>query len=77
MNYLRWRIFWGHVASLSGCPGFVRPCEYLGLGVAVTVRVSTLFTVVSVNGIDVYFYRLTGGIDGVGFVPPASPSEDL
>ena len=26
-----------------------------------------LFTVVTVNGVDVYFYRLTGGIDGIGF----------
>jgi hypothetical protein len=29
-----------------------------------------LFTVVTVNGVNVYFYRLTGRIDGVGSSPP-------
>jgi hypothetical protein len=30
-----------------------------------------LFTVVTVNGVNVYFYRLTGRLDGVGTPPPA------
>jgi len=29
-----------------------------------------LFTVVTVNGVNVYFYRLTGRIDGVGSSVP-------
>jgi hypothetical protein len=32
----------------------------------VRVRASDFYTTVTVNGVDVYFYRLTGGIDGVG-----------
>jgi len=31
------------------------------------VSLSPLFSVVSVNGLDIYFHRLTGRIDGVGF----------
>ena len=37
---------------------------------SVSVRCGPLFTVVTVNGINVYFYRLTGGIDGVGSAKP-------
>jgi hypothetical protein len=33
----------------------------------VRVHLSPLFSVVSVNGVDIYFHRLTGRIDGVGF----------
>jgi hypothetical protein len=29
--------------------------------------VRPLFTIVTVNGVDVYFHRLTGGMDGIGF----------
>ena len=43
--------------------------ESPALGVSVRVRSSPLFTTVTVNGVDVYFYRLTGGYDGVGFSP--------
>jgi len=35
----------------------------------VSVRSTNLFTVVVVNGVQVYFYRLSGHIDGVGFTP--------
>ena len=67
---LSWLTFWGWLANLAGFPGVVRACRYQSqLGVVVTVRKSSLFTVVTVNGTDVYFYRLTGGIDGVGFNP--------
>jgi hypothetical protein len=33
------------------------------------VTLGPLFTVVSVNGLDIYFDRLTGAIDGVGSSP--------
>ena len=61
----------GRVFHLAGIPGFVRDCEY-DAGVTrahVRVKVGKLFTVVSVNGLDIYFHRLTGAIDGVGFSP--------
>jgi hypothetical protein len=30
------------------------------------VRVRDLFTIIEVNGLEIYFHRLTGTIDGVG-----------
>jgi len=50
-------------------PGFIRPCVYEGsiCKASISVRTSSLFTVIQVNGLDVYFSRLTGKIDGVGF----------
>ena len=67
--WVKWLRFWGRVANLVGLPGIVRECDYYseGLGVAVRVRMNPRFTVITVNGADVYFYRLTGSIDGVGF----------
>ena len=80
----------GWVMNLAGFPGWVRECSYRShLGVQVDVRISFLFTVVTVNGVDIYFYRLSGQIDGVGFSPtdcrlesalqlvgPAAPPDD-
>jgi len=34
----------------------------------VTVRVTTGYTIVSVNGRDYYFHRLTGRFDGTGAI---------
>ena len=64
----KWLRFWGRVANLAGLPGMVRECDYYSqsLGVTVRVRMNPGFTVITVNGVDVYFYRLTGNIDGVG-----------
>lgn len=58
----------GKLANLAGWPGVVRRGTYesVSCGVQVKVRRSSLFTVISVNGVDVYFTRLTGAIDGVG-----------
>jgi hypothetical protein len=51
-----------------GIPGFVSEADYHSesLGTRVRVRCGDQFTVVSVNGVDVYFRRLSGRIDGVG-----------
>jgi hypothetical protein len=70
--WLKWLRFWGRVANLAGLPGIVRECDYYseGLGVTVKVRMNPRFTVITVNGVDVSFYRLTGYIDGVGFNSP-------
>ena len=68
-NWLRlgWLRFWGSVVNLAGFPGFVREGKYVSQrGVTVRVRTNALFTTVTVNGVDVYFYRLTGGIEVVG-----------
>lgn len=65
---LGWLSFWGGVANRAGYPGLVRAGRWRSehLEVDVTVRTSRLFTVVTVNGVDVYFYRLSGGYDGIG-----------
>jgi hypothetical protein len=62
--------FWaGKVLNAIGVPGVVQPGTYeSGIGpTSVRVTVGPLFTVVSVNGVDVYLHRLTGAIDGVGY----------
>ena len=42
----------------------------------VRVHLGPLFSVVSVNGLEVYFHRLTGKIDGVGFSPATDYKSD-
>ena len=60
----------GRLANLIGWPCAIKRCEYSSpIGVSVSVRTTNLFTIVIVNGIQVYFYRLSGRIDGVGFTP--------
>lgn len=74
---LGWLTFWGRIANLAGLPAIVRAGDYHSrLGPSVRVRTSPLFTTVTVNGVDVYFYRLTGKIDGVGFSPSSDYSAD-
>jgi hypothetical protein len=61
--------FWaGKVLNAIGVPGVVLPGTYeSGVGpTSVRITVGPLFTVVTVNGVDVYLHRLTGTIDGVG-----------
>jgi hypothetical protein len=67
---LVWLRCWiGKTLNLLGIPGPVQNCEYSSrvTRAYVSVRIGELFTVVSVNGLDIYFHRLTGRIDGVGF----------
>jgi len=66
----------GYVLNALGFPAIVRECKYGGeLGNQVTVRKTTLYTIITVNGVDVYFTRLTGAIDGTGMVPTADANE--
>jgi hypothetical protein len=56
----------GGLLNMAGAPGFVREGTYSSAhGVDVSVRVSALFTVVAVNQFEIFFYRLSGEIDGV------------
>ncbi len=61
----------GKLLNLAGIPGLVRPGEYMAstCDANVSVRVSDLFTTVTVNGLDLYFTRANGRFDGVGFTP--------
>jgi hypothetical protein len=73
---LSWARFWGAVANLAGMPAFVRECDYESpLGMVVRVRKGRLFTVVTVDGVDVFFYRLSGRIDGVVLSSPPDCTE--
>lgn len=65
------RLWAGRIFNLAGMPGIVRNCNYEAsiCQASISVRTGQLFTVVRVNGLDVYFHRLTGTIDGVGFSP--------
>jgi hypothetical protein len=56
----------GRILNLAGLPGWIRAGEYESEHGRVRVRVTPLYTVVTVNGVEVFFYRLTGGLDGVG-----------
>ena len=61
-----WRNLCASAANRLGWPCVVRPCEYRSNLAAVSVKCTKLFTVVTVNGVEVYFQRGTGTFDGVG-----------
>jgi len=71
MSILRQWLGW--ILNKLGLPGFVGDTDYDSkkLHAHVRVRRKRLFTIVSVNGLDVYFRRLTGRLDGVGLDPNA------
>jgi len=69
LSLLTWA---GRILNLAGLPGVIRSGSHHSSFGTVRVRVSALYTVVTVNGVDVFFYRLTGGIDGVGVTQTAS-----
>jgi hypothetical protein len=75
---LKLRVGLGKLFNLAGIPGMVRECDYIAntTDAQVSVRVRELFTIVTVNGLEIYFHRLTGTIDGVGHypIPPVPPA---
>ena len=72
------RVLAGKLYNLAGVPGLVRDCDYSAsiCEARIKVRAEKLFTVITVNGLDIFFHRLTGKIDGVGFSPPADCKLD-
>lgn len=69
----------GHILNSLRVPGFVREGRYKSrLGERIRVRVSPLFTVINVRGLNVFFDRLTGRVDGVSlsqahYMPAGAP----
>jgi hypothetical protein len=65
------RMYAGRLLNLLGVPAVVAECDYSAkeFGTKIKVRKLDLLTLISVNGLDVYFNRITGTIDGVGFNP--------
>jgi hypothetical protein len=79
---IRFQQWLGNLMNAVGAPGFLRDTDFRSktFGTHVRVKRGQLFTVVSINGLDVYFSRFTGNVDGVGFSPtyldtPASMSQ--
>lgn len=72
------RIWLGRLANWIGFPGVVVDVDYKSaiFGTSVKVRRSPLYTVITVDGIDVYFYRFSGEIDGIGFSRDAGYKQD-
>ena len=68
----------GWTLNLAGFPGFIRPCKYeSGLfGETIKVRLSSRYTIINVNGLDIYFERISGRIDGVGGHPTTGCISD-
>jgi hypothetical protein len=66
---IRFQQWLGSLMNAIGTPGFIRDTDYRSrtFGTRVRVQRGKLFTVISVNGIDVYVCRFTGIIDGIGF----------
>jgi hypothetical protein len=63
------RVLAGKAYNIAGVPGIVRDCDYSATvcNARIRVRAKELFTIITVNGLEIYFHRLTGSIDGVGF----------
>jgi hypothetical protein len=72
------KFFLGRLFNLAGLPGFARECDYVAgiCSARIRVRVEPIYTVVTVNGLDIYFHRLSGVIDGVGLSPSAQCRPD-
>jgi hypothetical protein len=66
---IRAEIWLGNVANAVGIPGLVRNVEYRSAldGTTVSVKRGCLYTVISVNGAEVYVRRFGGSIDAVAF----------
>jgi hypothetical protein len=72
------RLWLGKLFVALGIPGFIVSQTYDAQVTTARVRVylGPLFSVVSVNGLDIYFHRLTGKIDGVGLTAPSACATD-
>ena len=77
--WLRWLAFCGRVANLAGYPCLIREgrFESPAVGVNVSVQASDSYTIVTVNGVEVFFHRLSGQFDGVGFSQNSHPRPRL
>lgn len=78
-RFLRWgfisraaclysKVLCGKLLNLSGVPGFIRECDYRATvtNTRIKVRINDLFTIINVDGLDIYFKRRSGKISGVG-----------
>jgi len=74
---LRMLVAFGNLFNLAGIPGLVQECEYRAnvTDAHIKVRVREIYTVIQVNGLEIFFHRLTGSIDGVGVMSDCKPGQ--
>ena len=72
---LRWWV--GRFLNLCGFASPIRECEYEAsiCTARITVKQTALSTLITVNGLDIYFDRLSGRIYGVGLIPNADSQQ--
>lgn len=77
MSWSEVKLWVGKLLNVAGFPALVRECDYhsRALNAVVKVRKLGLYTLISVNGLDVYFNRFTGELDGVGSIPTSGCTE--
>lgn len=65
----------GHILNKAGVPGFIQPISYNDplTGCRITIAVRPLLTVLSVDGRDYCFDRITGHLAGTGVSCALSP----
>src|SRR6266849_6086083 len=71
LRVIRLSRFIGWLLNGLGFPGFLYDDAYVALNsnASVSAPRGPFCTVVTINGLDIYFHRLTGKIDGIGFNP--------
>ena len=74
LSALRYRtkFLFGCVFNTAGIPGLMQECTYQAGICDASIKVSTqslIYTIITVNGLDIYFNRFTGSIDEVGGDP--------
>ena len=68
--------FAGKIIHAFGLPGLIRSTAcHNRLGVPVEVTVNSLFTIVRVRDVQLFFHRLTGSFDGLLVVDPLDCSD--
>jgi len=58
----------GRVLQVFKAPGFVRPMEYSGeyTDQSLKIRTSPRYTILTINGLELFFLRESGRFDGIG-----------
>ena len=56
----------GKLFELLGIPAVIQPFSYRAGGQDLQLRTSERYAILSVNGVDIYFLRENGKLDGYG-----------
>ncbi len=67
----------GKMVDWLRLPGFVRPMIYEADDLYVEIKTSPQYTVLTINGTELYLRRATGKLDGTGVMVPDLPRVAL